>query len=67
MTTTYPIQLSCPVCETNFESTSIGSCGYASKRTDFLPNYWGLDPVPFFIIVVQIVVFFLHQPFLKEK
>ncbi|NVM31978.1 MAG: DUF2225 domain-containing protein [Candidatus Helarchaeota archaeon] len=48
MTTWYPIELVCPVCETTFTSNSIGSCGHASKRTDFRPNYWGFNPVRFF-------------------
>lgn len=45
MTTFYPIKLKCPVCKNIFESYMMGSCGYASKRTDFRPNYWGSNPV----------------------
>ena len=48
MTTFSPISLNCPVCETSFGSNEIGSCGYASKRTDFRPNYWGFNPVRYF-------------------
>ena len=48
MTTLNPLKLKCPICETDFESSSVGSCGYASKRTDFRPNYWGLNPVEYF-------------------
>ncbi len=67
MTTTSPIQLSCPVCETKFESTSIASCGYASKRTDFRPNYWGLNPVPFFYHSCPNCGFCSTSPFFKSK
>ncbi|MFX1445480.1 MAG: DUF2225 domain-containing protein [Promethearchaeota archaeon] len=48
MTTLYPIELQCAVCDKTFESSEIGSCGYASKRTDFRPNYWGFNPVYYF-------------------
>ncbi|MFX1296417.1 MAG: DUF2225 domain-containing protein [Promethearchaeota archaeon] len=48
MTTFYSITLICPVCKAEFRSSIIGSCGYASKRTDFRPNYWGFNPVQFF-------------------
>jgi hypothetical protein len=42
------IKLECPVCGEIFSSGSIRSCGYASKRTDFRPNYWGMNPVKYF-------------------
>ena len=48
MTTLFPIQLDCPICDTSFTSNSVGSCGYASKRSDFRPNYWGYNPIEFF-------------------
>lgn len=48
MTTLHRIELNCPVCEESFESREIGSCGFASKRTDFRPNYWGFNPVYYF-------------------
>lgn len=48
MTTLFPISLTCPICSTEFESNEIGSCGFASKRTDFRPNYWGMNPVRYF-------------------
>jgi uncharacterized protein (DUF2225 family) len=48
MTTLFPISLRCPICEIKFGSNEIGSCGFASKRTDFRPNYWGLNPVNYF-------------------
>ncbi len=48
MTTLFPITLICPICESSFTSSSVGSCGYASKRSDFRPNYWGWNPVEFF-------------------
>ncbi len=48
MTTMHPIELKCKICEKIFESFEIGSCGFASKRTDFRPNYWGANPVYYF-------------------
>jgi uncharacterized protein (DUF2225 family) len=48
MMTLFPINLTCPVCGSQFESQEIGSCGFASKRTDFRPNYWGLNPTEYF-------------------
>ncbi len=48
MTTIYPLPLTCPVCNEDFESCEIGSCGFGSRRTDFRPNYWGLNPVLYF-------------------
>lgn len=48
MTTFSPILLICPVCRKSFESNEIASCGFASKRTDFRPNYWGFNPVEYF-------------------
>lgn len=48
MTTLFPIDLNCPVCGKSFQSSEVGSCGFASKRTDFRPNYWGFNPVEYF-------------------
>ncbi|TXT61061.1 MAG: hypothetical protein BAJALOKI2v1_50029 [Promethearchaeota archaeon] len=48
MTTLAPIKLKCPVCTNEFKSQEIGSCGFASKRTDFRPNYWGFNPTEYF-------------------
>jgi uncharacterized protein (DUF2225 family) len=48
MTTFSPIILTCSVCGKSFKSNEIGSCGFASKRTDFRPNYWGFNPVEYF-------------------
>jgi len=48
MTTLVPIELKCSVCEKTFESSEIGSCGFANRRTDFRPNYWGFNPVYYF-------------------
>ena len=48
MTTIFPITLHCPICKSKFGSNEIGSCGYASKRADFRPNYWGMNPVYYF-------------------
>ena len=48
MTTFHPITLICTICRNSFESNEIASCGYANKRTDFRPNYWGFNPVEYF-------------------
>ncbi|MHA1315804.1 MAG: DUF2225 domain-containing protein [Candidatus Helarchaeota archaeon] len=40
--------MTCSVCGTGFESQEISSCGFASKRTDFRPNFWGFNPAGFF-------------------
>ena len=48
MTTIFPINLQCPICESDFKSNEIGSCGYGSKRADFRPNYWEMNPVYYF-------------------
>ncbi|TFF90832.1 MAG: DUF2225 domain-containing protein [Promethearchaeota archaeon] len=48
MTTIFPIDLKCPVCEKGFKSLTVGSFGSASMRTDFRPNYWGANPVSHF-------------------
>ncbi|GAG88360.1 unnamed protein product [marine sediment metagenome] len=49
MTTFSQIRLVCSICEKSFKSNSIASCGFASKRTDFRPNYWGFNPVEYFV------------------
>ena len=48
MTTFAPIILNCSVCGKSFKSNEIASCGFANKRTDFRPNYWGFNPVEYF-------------------
>ncbi|MBD3342906.1 MAG: DUF2225 domain-containing protein [Candidatus Lokiarchaeota archaeon] len=48
MTTFASINITCAVCKKNFDSNEIASCGFASKRTDFRPNYWGFNPVEYF-------------------
>ncbi len=51
MTTFFPIELDCPVCDRHFHSQVVGSCGHASMRTDFRPNYWGMNPTLYFFHV----------------
>lgn len=51
MTTLVPIDLTCPICDQKFESQTVGSCGHASMRTDFRPNYRGANPVSHFFHV----------------
>ncbi|OLS13043.1 MAG: hypothetical protein RBG13Loki_3338 [Promethearchaeota archaeon CR_4] len=48
LTTLFPIKLTCPLCESKFTSQEIGSYGFATKRTDFRPNYWGFNPTEYF-------------------
>lgn len=51
MTTWSTIVIVCPKCDTTFKGTTIGSCGYAGKDTDFYPRYWGANPLPHFVKV----------------
>jgi len=48
MTTLSPIKLTCSICKNEFDSSSVMSFGFGSKRTDFRPNYWGFNPVNYF-------------------
>lgn len=48
MTTFLSITLYCSICQRSFKSNGVGSCGYASKRTDFRQNYWGFNPIEYF-------------------
>lgn len=48
MTTSRLVSIRCPICKEKFNTVFISSCGYASKRTDFRPNYWGMNPVEYF-------------------
>ncbi|TFF84267.1 MAG: DUF2225 domain-containing protein [Promethearchaeota archaeon] len=66
MTTYSLIKLNCPVCKTTFSSGSIGSCGFASKRTDFRPNYWGMNPVEFFYHLCPRCGFCASMKFIKK-
>lgn len=49
MTTVDRASVVCPKCGTLFVATKIMSCGYASKTKDFMPNYWGYNPLPHFV------------------
>jgi uncharacterized protein (DUF2225 family) len=49
MTTLEPLVLICPKCRLLFVSTKVTSCGHANKDTDFHPDYWGVNPLPYFI------------------
>ncbi|MFX1597899.1 MAG: DUF2225 domain-containing protein [Promethearchaeota archaeon] len=51
MTTWGPETVTCPNCEDVFVATQVFSCGFASKTRDFMPNYWGANPLPFFVHV----------------
>ena len=67
MTTLFPIILTCTVCNTDFESQEIGSCGYGSKRTDFRPNYWGFNPVEYFFHLCPECGFCASESFFKKN
>ncbi|MFO7835181.1 MAG: DUF2225 domain-containing protein [Candidatus Thorarchaeota archaeon] len=62
MTTFSPISLNCPICGSEFESNAVASCSFASKRSDFRPNYWGASPVEFFYHVCPSCGFCGTQP-----
>ena len=49
MTTVFQQHFVCGCCRYAFDDAVIGSCGYASKDSDFRPNYWGMNPLPYFI------------------
>ncbi len=49
MTTIFPVLVKCPNCETVFKSTTLGSYGHASVDECGCRQFWGLNPMPFFI------------------
>lgn len=50
MTTLHLIDLTCPVCATDFRSqTVIATNGYGGKRTDFHERAAGMQPLPYFV------------------
>lgn len=49
MTTVFQQHFECGCCRYQFDDAVIGSCGYANKDSDFRPNYWGMNPLPYFI------------------
>jgi hypothetical protein len=50
MTTLNLIDLTCPVCETEFRSqTVVATNGYGGKRTDFHERAAGMQPLPYFV------------------
>lgn len=67
MTTLSAIKLNCPICGDTFSSGRIGSCGYASKRTDFRPNYWGMNPVKYFYHLCPHCGFCASEDFFGKK
>ncbi len=67
MTTLFPIELTCPVCGAQFTGQEIGSCGFASKRTDFRPNYWGFNPTEYFFHLCPKCGFCAGATYFKEK
>lgn len=67
MTTIVPITLNCPACGKEFQSSVVGSCGYASKRTDFRPNYWGMNPVEYFYHLCPNCGFCSNETFFKSR
>jgi uncharacterized protein (DUF2225 family) len=51
MTTLVNIELTCPVCETRFDSHRIASTNSMGQDTDFRPRAAGLDPQPHYVHV----------------
>ncbi|MHA1712445.1 MAG: DUF2225 domain-containing protein [Candidatus Ranarchaeia archaeon] len=51
MTTLFQENVRCPRCSVIFEATVLGSFGHTSRTTDFMPRFWGLNPLPFFVHV----------------
>jgi hypothetical protein len=49
MTTIVAIRLRCPECEEIFQGSTLGSMGYRATDDQFCREYWGLNPMPFFV------------------
>lgn len=50
MTTLHLIELTCPVCESEFRSqTVVATNGFGGKRTDFHERAAGMQPLPYFV------------------
>ncbi|HID05873.1 MAG TPA: DUF2225 domain-containing protein, partial [Armatimonadetes bacterium] len=49
MTTLIHRALICPQCRRPFWTPEISSCSYGGKDTDFRPQFWGMNPLPFFV------------------
>lgn len=50
MTTLHLIELTCPVCATEFRSqTVVATNGFGGKRTDFHERAAGMQPLPYFV------------------
>lgn len=50
MTTLHLIELTCPVCESEFRSqTVVATNGFGGKRTDFHERATGMQPLPYFV------------------
>lgn len=50
MTTLQLIELTCPVCDREFQSqTVVATNGFAGKRTDFHERATGMQPLPYFV------------------
>ncbi|MFQ6087790.1 MAG: DUF2225 domain-containing protein [Candidatus Methanofastidiosia archaeon] len=43
--------MECPRCGFVFLATGLSSYGFSSRDTDGRPNFWGLNPLPFFVKV----------------
>lgn len=50
MTTLHLIELTCPVCDSEFRSqTVVATNGFGGKRTDFHERAAGMQPLPYFV------------------
>lgn len=50
MTTLHLIELTCPVCDSEFSSqTVVATNGFGGKRTDFHERAAGMQPLPYFV------------------
>ncbi len=50
MTTLHLIELTCPICESEFRSqTVVATNGFGGKRTDFHERAAGMQPLPYFV------------------
>ncbi len=50
MTTIKELKFKCPNCSEVFQGTIIGSMGYKGVDEQFCHEYWGLNPMPYFLL-----------------
>ncbi len=57
MTTIFDQEVICPHCGVVFTVTALGSFGNASRTRDFMPKFWGLNPLRYFVYVCPVCDF----------